>query len=318
MLLKLLHFIIIIICTNLLFIIRYFHLYTELVNSLSLMLSVNEESWQMGTSKIFIKTELNEKLEHLLWLRYTSASRMIQKFYHFCHRRTVTVQIQATYRMYCVKRIYKKQRKVIIKLQSLLRMAIIKQMYIHFVRIIIKIQSYYRGRRCRKEFITLRNPYRHLSYDELNTLYNQLETSLETFMVEQNFQKCEEIQYQLNDLKVTRSQFYATNELILPLSRKDLELYLIELNYAVNYSKLHYSENITYLLTQQIKHLQAEKSNYPTVEEITSLLNIKKKELELALNKKEFKKCTELRDQIQKFENALEVATFTGKLHYLK
>ena len=50
----------------------------QLVDFLSNMLNVHDESWQLGTTKIFIKSVMNEKLDRLLWVRYSSSSRRIQ------------------------------------------------------------------------------------------------------------------------------------------------------------------------------------------------------------------------------------------------
>lgn len=308
------------ICSNLIVIIMnfpvmctYVWLYTELVNSLSVMLNVSMELWQTGTTKIFIRTELNEKLENLLWLRYTSASRMIQRCHRLCRMKSLAVKIQKTFRMHAARKAFQRKRSMTVKIQSLLKMQRIKQLYRHFVRIIIKIQSLYRGRRCRLQYRSLRNPYRRLSYEELSALYNELEASLEQHMAQQDFAQCDDIQYKLNEVKLTRSQFYASAELILPLSRKEIEYYLIELKYAYNYSKLHYTDNITALLLQQIQNLEQEKGRYSTVEELTALLAAGRRELETAMAKKEFKKCSELRDRIQKLENSLEIAVFTGE-----
>ena len=50
----------------------------QLVDFLSNMLNVHDESWQLGTTKLFIKSLMNEKLDRLLWVRYSSSSRRIQ------------------------------------------------------------------------------------------------------------------------------------------------------------------------------------------------------------------------------------------------
>ena len=56
----------------------FFSYSQQLVDFLSNMLNVHDESWQLGTTKIFIKSVMNEKLDRLLWVRYSSSSRRIQ------------------------------------------------------------------------------------------------------------------------------------------------------------------------------------------------------------------------------------------------
>jgi hypothetical protein len=39
---------------------------------------VGAESWQVGTTKLFIRRDLSDKLDRLLWVRLSVSSRIVQ------------------------------------------------------------------------------------------------------------------------------------------------------------------------------------------------------------------------------------------------
>jgi hypothetical protein len=41
-------------------------------------LVVGAESWQVGTTKLFIRRDLSDKLDRLLWVRLSVSSRIVQ------------------------------------------------------------------------------------------------------------------------------------------------------------------------------------------------------------------------------------------------
>jgi myosin heavy subunit len=66
----------------------------QLVDSLSKTLGVSSESWHVGNTKIFIKREMSDKLERLLWLRYSTSGRLIQRNWKHSRQVKFTTVIQ--------------------------------------------------------------------------------------------------------------------------------------------------------------------------------------------------------------------------------
>jgi myosin heavy subunit len=93
----------------------------QLVDILSNRLNVHDESWQVGTTKLFIKRVMSEKLDRLLLVRYTSSSRRIQRAWKKLRRNLAATAIQKVARKFIEVRKFKKIVKSTLKIQAVVR-----------------------------------------------------------------------------------------------------------------------------------------------------------------------------------------------------
>jgi myosin heavy subunit len=93
----------------------------QLVDNLSNRLNVHDESWQVGTTKLFIKRVMSEKLDRLLLVRYTSSSRRIQRAWKILRQKRAATAIQKVARKFVAFRKFKKIVKSTLKIQAVVR-----------------------------------------------------------------------------------------------------------------------------------------------------------------------------------------------------
>ena len=290
----------------------------QLVAELSERLSASAESWQTGTTKIFIKTELNEKLEYLLWLRYSSSARMLQRFWRHCLFRKHVIRLQTCLRAGVARAKFLRFKRRVILLQAVLRQRACRAAFRDKRGKATAIQKLVRGKLCRLHLRKLKNPYVRMAYPDLCAHYQQTETELQEAFAAQNFGVCEELESRLADIRRARSILLSyvpptsTNQpaAVEPQSRQEVELYLVELRHALGYSRLHYEASVTAGLEQQKVRLEAMRTQFPTVEEVQASIDDTNKRLKLAMEKKDFRKCGEYRDLLTRFETQLDIARF--------
>lgn len=93
----------------------------QLVDFLSNMLNVHDESWQVGTTKLFIKKLMSEKLDRLLWVRCSSSARRIQKAWRNLKKRVAATTIQKIARKFVAVKKFRRAVKSLRKIQCVVR-----------------------------------------------------------------------------------------------------------------------------------------------------------------------------------------------------
>lgn len=159
----------------------------HLVNVLSKRLSLTDAEWQIGHTKIFLKTELASKLDLMSKLRSQAAARVLTRFGRkIAHsqagllltawmrfrlalirkrrRIAASTKIASTYRMHKTCKPYKVQMVSAIRLQSICRMAI-----------------------ARERLRVMRDPYKSMSFTELDALYTEELSRMENAVVDKDF-----------------------------------------------------------------------------------------------------------------------------------
>ena len=142
----------------------------QLVDELSKVLSVSSEAWQVGTTKIFLKSRMSDQLDRLLLLRCSVSSRRIQKAWRFVRRYRAARNIQKSLRRFVAKRLFQRTMRVTIQLQSFWRRQRAMNLLRKAVVSVMKIQSVVRGKAARLTARRLRNPYNRMTYEELTQL----------------------------------------------------------------------------------------------------------------------------------------------------
>jgi myosin heavy subunit len=169
----------------------------HLVKVLSKRLSLTEAEWQIGHSKIFLRTELASKLEVLAKLRRLTAARVIGKFgrriahsqadrfltawgkfrltLHRNRRRAAaTSKISSTYRMHKTLKSYKTTLQSVVQIQCLIRMAL-----------------------ARERVRVLHDPYLGMSFNELDMLHKEEVLRLENAVNAKDFKTAADIEKKL-------------------------------------------------------------------------------------------------------------------------
>lgn len=173
---------------------QFFHRYScvdpqsatlvELVNSLSTNLAVGAESWQLGATKIFIRRDMTEKLDRLLWVRMSSSCRIVQRAWRFKLATKVSILVQTAFRRRKARNAYRKLKKATLRLQTFVRQVRCVKSFRATVRALILLQSRVRVLLAKSMTRKLRNPYNRMSYEELSLLIKENSKKLDTLMVE--------------------------------------------------------------------------------------------------------------------------------------
>ena len=284
----------------------------ELVEVLSRILMVSAESWQVGTTKIFIRRDMSEKIDRLLWLRYSFSARSIQKAWKNVLR-----------------------RKAAIILQSIARMLIAKEKYIRFSRAVLTLQTLFRGRKCRISYRVavaavqtlqrialgklarieakkLRNPFNRMTYDELIDAVNSVEAELKAALDEQNFARCDELE--VSKLQIATARARSTFPTRVPTNRTETELFIKEVTFALASAIENGNNSLSHTLTNRKAELEDLRKKYPTSAEVSAEIDELKSKLDAAKAKKLFKTCRDLNESITALSERLKaiVATEDG------
>jgi myosin-7 len=268
----------------------------QLVNTLSKDLDVSSESWQVGTTKIFLKNEMYDKLERLLWLKYSISSRVIQQNWRFYHSNKLITKIQKNLRRFILCKIYKRKIQSIIKLQSLVRWKMARQMYLYLVSCVVDIQRIMRGKIAKILFRKLNNPFINKSYFELSECLNSVQESINIAFKDGKFSICEELQKKLKVIEIELNKLPVAE--IIPSSRKEIELSLIEVQFEMNYSLENNNINECSRLEKKREKLYSYRDLFPTVEETTLILEKLQFSLKESMKKKDFRLCSELQERL--------------------
>ena len=155
----------------------------ELVGSLSGGLGVGAESWQLGTTRIYVRRDMGDKLDRLLWVRMSSSARIVQKGWRLVLAWRLAVHLQRLLRGRRCRRAYLASRRAAVLAQSLVRR---KSALGHYRRVrqsCVRVQTLARGWLAKALYRKLRNPYSRLGYSELTLIIEQNNDKLRALMV---------------------------------------------------------------------------------------------------------------------------------------
>lgn len=155
----------------------------DLVESLSKSLGVGAEAWQVGTTKIFLRKEMSDKLERVLYVRLSGCCRIIQKFWRNVIARSLALKVQTKWRGRRERKLFNRLRASVLITQSLVRRLLSARRYIKTRKSAVRIQAAIRGKLARINYRRLRNPYNNMDYFQLTDLINENNRKLEELMV---------------------------------------------------------------------------------------------------------------------------------------
>ena len=278
----------------------------QLVDELSKVLSVSSEAWQVGTTKIFLKSRMSDQLDRLLLLRCAVSSRRIQKAWRFVRRYRAARNIQKSVRCFVMKRLFLRTIRVTMQIQALWRRHRAMKTLRKAVISVMKIQSVVRRKAARLTARRLRNPYNRMTYEELTQLLVTAEVDLENACFLKDFEACDAIECTVRDLQAARNKLPLPH--VIPASRCELELLLLENKFAQDYATTAQDTSMCLKLQIQQAHLESWKTSFRTVQECQDTLNASMSALNEAMTRKEFKRCAQLQADVTTNEQALDQA----------
>ena len=133
----------------------------QLVDELSKVLAVSAEAWQVGTTKIFIKSHMSVQLDRLLLLRCSVSAKRIQKAWRARRRYFAARAIQTFARKMIARRHFLRVVRMAVRLQASLRRHRASKHLRAARRAAVRIQAVARAKAARLAARRLHNPYRY-------------------------------------------------------------------------------------------------------------------------------------------------------------
>ena len=277
----------------------------SLVTKLSANLSASAESWQVGTTKIFLRSDMQEKLERLLALRYSSCVRIIQKFWQRTIQIKASVVINSRIRGYLARIRFFKCFQSILLFQTTSRRFLALKLYKRRIFSVHMIQKYARGHIARRFTKKLRNPYLKCTCEDILAAIEAANAELDEALSSKQFFLCEGIQNRIKDMELALS--LNSDPDAEPESRRALELQLLEEEYRLENALLLGSGNAECLkIKDRMNRLNELKEMLPTVEEVRARKAKVDKEMEVAVAAKNFKRCAEVQKDVDSILEQME------------
>ncbi|KDO28056.1 hypothetical protein SPRG_20216 [Saprolegnia parasitica CBS 223.65] len=175
----------------------------ELVASISEMLNEGKDQWQMGSTKIFLKRSVAEKLKRLKMLREISAARTLQRGYHVWKRTQCAIKIQSAVRSWRAQKELGLLRSAAYTVMKMARGFAARSKYkrlivVHRERVAaaVKIQAIARGFVIRQR--DLLHPFAGLGAKELDARIKEIEAEIAVAAKKKQFDKCTSLQKDLD------------------------------------------------------------------------------------------------------------------------
>ena len=273
----------------------------ELICFLSSALGVSAESWQVGSTKIFFRSDMSEKLEKLLYLRYTFSARRIQCLFRHKLISNKCLVIQTAVRRYQQLCAFQKIKSCAIKLQSNYRRWRCVRFYYAAIHSSIKIQTICRGMLARRFLSCLRNPYKDMNFEQLTAKI------AETYdQMTQQPVPAEKLKSTFNQMK--RMLLTLTPPNRVPKNRHELYLFQLESRLRFEYDKNSEAHRCT------IDHLDGYTMKFPSIDQIQRQISELQNEMETALANKDYRKCGECQSKLSALEHQKSELTPYPKL----
>ncbi len=281
---------------------------TDLVESLSASLSVGKHDWQIGHTKVFIRSALAESLESLLNIRIVCAARAIQRnwkrYLLTCH----TIKLQAFIRRaLCQRRFLSMKRKCIV-VQASYRCHRASESFRETQHHIILAQAICRGYIGRMRARDARDPYLKMSAKELSSAMEQAENDLDAALGAKEFAKCAELQDRLHAIqRALKGRAAAEKEDVCHttnggMSREELDIRILETKLQLDAAANTRQFSLCEQLKEALQALEVIVGQNPTIEEARDLVTKSRASLNSAIERKDFRAAAELQSQCDKWE----------------
>ena len=225
--------------------------------------------------------------------------------------KAASILLQSIARRFLSKRRYQRTLRSIVKIQCVYRRFTARKTFFLFMSAIMNIQRVAMGRIARIRVRKLKNPYSKLDYYKLVEMIKSVDKEIKNSFDKKEFSLCTEMESNRYDMWKILS--------VLPLVIDHIILFIIflflqperegnnrvvinriinEIDFAIEYYSDKGDDASKTQLEVRLASVEKKRILFPNAEELALQLEMKKKELDTAMAKKEFKKCREVQQQI--------------------
>ncbi len=286
---------------------------TELVESLSTYLSVGKHDWQIGHTKVFIKSELAENLEALINIRVLCAARAVQRVWKryvvACH----VIRLQAFIRRVMCQRRFLRLKKRCVRIQAWYRCNRASKSFQETKRRIVFAQAICRGYIGRKNARDARDPYLKMTVKDLSSALEQTEKDLGVALGAKEFSKCAELQDRLHAIQRALKERAAGEKEGMchstggGMSRQELDIRILETRLKLDAAAKLRQFSLCEKLKETLQAFEALAEQNPTLEDARGWLTKSRTDLDSAIERKDFRAAAELQSQCDKWEAEVRV-----------
>lgn len=166
----------------------------QLVKVLSKRLSVTQEDWQIGHSKIFLRRELAAKLERLAALKVHAAARTISRFGRFVAERRASKAITAWARFRLLMATKYRRDRAANVIMATYKGYKQQQQYSTMRAVVLALQSHQRRKLATAFVSSLRDPYADYSFKDMKKLHKAELARLDEAVRQKDFKGAAEIE----------------------------------------------------------------------------------------------------------------------------
>ena len=273
----------------------------HLVKVLSKRLSVTDVDWQVGHSKIFFRRELAVKLEALASIRIRRAARTIGRFGRIVAHTRAGKLLSAWGRWRLIMIQKHREINAATKIQSAFRMTREVRSFKFARSAVIKMQSVIRMMSGKILLEQLKHPYKDMTFEEVEELYNAEKECLEYAIADKDFELAAELEKKINPLKEALEDKRPLTRALIDKMIKEVEE---ELEAAV--ANKDYASCPP--LQAKLEDLNKKKEDYPTLEELKQKVVDAQKAVDDAAAKRNFKDAAALQAAVDSAQQRLQKA----------
>ncbi len=286
---------------------------TDLVESLSTYLSVGKHDWQIGHTKVFIRSGLAENLEALLNIRVLCAARVIQRVWRryvvACH----VIRLQAFVRRVLCQRRFLRLRKGCVRVQALYRCHRASKSFHETKRHVVLAQAICRGYIGRMKARDARDPYLKMTTKDLGSALEQAEKDLDAALGAKEFAKCAELQDRFHAIqRALKGRAAGEKEDVCHstsggMSRKELDIRILETKLQLDTAAKTRQFSLCEQLKEALQALEVLVEQNPTIEDARGWVTKSRTDLNSAVEQKDFRTAAELQSQCEKWEAKVRI-----------
>ncbi|RQM10933.1 hypothetical protein B5M09_002481 [Aphanomyces astaci] len=272
----------------------------ELVSSISEMLNEGKDQWQMGSTKVFLKRSVAEKLKRLKVLRELSAVRTLQRWHKVLQRKSAAIVIQSAVRGWRAKKELGMLRSAAYTVMKMARGYAARSKYKKLVarhrlevHHAIKLQAVARGYLVRRQ--DLLHPFAGLGPKELDARIHEIEQAIEVAASKKQFEVCSSLQKDLDATLDARRLVRTPKEVDAEIDQlvADMERLAAQKKFAecsVVQSKLAALQEFRLNMPEDLNELESH--------ELDARIRSMNEEIVKAMADRKFELCGQLQDKL--------------------
>ena len=262
-----------------------------LITALTSELKLTSEEWQIGHTKIFLKTQLMEQLNMMVNLKIRYSVRRLQRFGRKVAEERCGRLITAWAKLRLVLRRKRKRRLACVTIQKVWRGYLEWKQFQIYVTSVICVQSLWRKYRAVQIADKLRHPYRDLTYEELLELESKWQSDLDACVKKAQFDAAGKLEQKLVPLR----EAIIANK---PLTREIIDETCAQLESQLEELLQNKEYEACSSVKQKLDDWLLKKKDFPTEEELQEEKMVLEDKLEDCIAKKSYQDAEKLRKEL--------------------